>query len=391
MKRTLRNLAIALGLLGIILATAWFGTRPSPANRFQLGLKAAEQENWPEVLRQAEALKGRPDFASEVRLLQAIYLLKTDRPASALKELSTIEPVGQLRNPALLYAGEAFYRQDRLFDAEKLFATLASENPDSLPAHRWLAAVAYDSGNMNYAMDELAQVSRLSPTDFRPYILKGQILADLERFAEAATSYQTAASLSPPPNVLAEVLPALARAQIAVREYDPALQSLSTAPSDATNLALAAECHLGLGRPDEAREIIERAIALDANQPDVLKLHGRLELDAGRAESARQSLQKLVDLDPHDHTSRHELAQALRMLGQTTAAEEQSRLSTQSIDLKARLAALSLEAIARPRDAEVRTQMANLCEQLGRPLLAATWRKAANACNQAVPVQPAKN
>ncbi len=382
MNRTALKLAIAIGLVGIALVAIWFGTRPLPANRFRLGLNAAEHENWPEVLRQAEALKGKAEFASEARLLQAIYLLKTDRPASALKELSAIEPVGPLRSSALLYAGEAFYRQDRLFDAEKLFATLASENPDSLPAHRWLAAVAYDSGNMNYAMEELAQVSRLSPTDFRPYILKGQILADLERFAEAASSYQAAVSLKPPPNVLAEVLPALVRAQIAVREYSPALTTLSTAPDDAANLALAAECHLGLGRPDEARELIDRAITLDPNQPDVLKLHGRLELDAGRADSARRSLQKLVDLDPHDHTSRHELAQSLRMLGQTAAAEEQSRLSAQSIDLKARLAALTLEAIARPRDAEVRTKMANLCEELGRPLLAATWRKAATACRQ---------
>src|SRR2546426_4302207 len=111
----------AVVLVSATLASVWgwrSGSRHTPEELFQQGLLAVQNQDWPEVQRCANELKRDPKFAKEQHLLQGIYRLKTGSPAAALKEFQRLEPVGAVREPALLYAGEALYRLDRILEAE---------------------------------------------------------------------------------------------------------------------------------------------------------------------------------------------------------------------------------------------------------------------------------
>ena len=376
---------LGMGVLCVALAAGitWsLWPRVTPRDQFRHGLAALERGELVTVLRISRGLRSQPGYASEAHLLQGAYLLKRDQPADALNELAQVVPQGELREPALAVSGESMYWLGRFADAERLFATLAAERPENAEAHRWLAAIAYDLGAMKRAIDELDVVSRLKPGDFRPHILKGHILFDMERFHAAAAEYSLVIAGDPGPQVLAEVLPQLARAQMRERDYEAALNTLSRAERTAGTLALQAECAGSLGRAAEAWKLLADAQALDPDQRDTLLLDGRMQLDAGRPEKAVRPLRRAVELDPHDHESRYQLAQALGKLGKRAEADAELERVNESSALKTKLAKLNQDAIDHPRDAAVREQIAELCEQMGKSKLAATWKRAAAACRQ---------
>jgi tetratricopeptide (TPR) repeat protein len=322
-------LVVVLAIAGVTAWRFWPGT--PPATSVERGFDAIRDQNWSEVLRAADKLKGFPRFAAEEHLFRGISLLKANRPSAALKEFGQLEPVGEIREPALLFTGEALYRLDRLADAQRLFATLASELPGHVEAHRWLAAIAYDLGDMNRTMDEIDIVMRLAPDDYRPLILKGQMLFDTERFADAAAAYSQVVARHPPSAVLEEVIPMLARAQLEIRDYAAAWQALSSAPDSAETFALRAECQLSLGNAAAARQLLTEAQNRDPEQLDVLKLWGRMELDAGRPEAAVSAFRLVLEREPADHEARHQLAQALRLSGHSAEADAEARRSSQII------------------------------------------------------------
>ncbi len=379
----------AVVLVSAILAGIWGwrrGLRQTPEERFQQGLLAVQTQGWPEVKRCANELKRDPKFAKEQHLLQGIYHLKTGAPAAALKEFQRLEPVGTIRKPALLYAGEALYRLDRILEAEFMFVTLAAEHPEHADAHRWLAGIAHDLGDMNRSRDELKLLMRLEPSDYRPYMLQGQMHVDLEEYRGAVETYSKAEALHPPESVLAEILPEMARSQIQIREYAAARETLARAPRSALVSALDAECRLNLGDEPGARIQLEDALKRDPELSYALRLLGRLELDAGHPDVAIEPLRKVVELDRSDHESKHQLAQALRLTGKISEADAAARQAERTIEINHRLTELLRESIGSPEDAEIRERMAKLCDELGKPMLSAMWRKAALVCRQRLSV-----
>lgn len=378
-RKVIVGTVVALLVLVGLATWSWW-PQPSPHEIFDHGIEAAGRNDLPELLRSADRLQGREGYEWHEHLLRGLYCLKTDRPSEALVELKGLRPEGELRDTALLVAGEAMYRTDRLPEAQRLFATLTSEQPGHVEAHRWLAAIAYDLGAMNQAMDEMEIVIRLQPSDYRPYLLRGHILFDQERFAPAVKEYSQALATKPPENIRKELVVALARSQVKTREYAAALETLAHRDPTTQVLTLRAECHSGLGNAETAWKTIEEARRLKPDDLEVLRVLARLELDAGRPESAVTPLQRILDRDPHDYESRHELAQAFRLLGKTLEAETESHRAGETIELKRKLASLTIEAIQHPTDASLREQMAEICDVLGKRELAASWRKAAAAC-----------
>jgi len=379
------------GMAGIAIAAWLFWPVTTPDEHLQQGLQAVARQDWPEVLSAAGGLKGHVEFSAEEHLFRGIFLLKSGQPVRALREFSQFEPVGANRELALLSMGEAFYHLNRLQDARRLFVTLAAEQPGHLDTHRWLASIAYDLGDVNRAMDELDIVIRLAPEDYRPHLMKGEMLFDLERFSDAANEYSKAVVLPLPEAAKEDALLALGRSHLELREYSAALDALIRAPRRAGNLSLQAECHLSLGDAAAARDLLAEAQRLEPEQVEMLRLLGRMELDAGRLEPAVVALRKVLKQEPHDHESRHQLAQALRLSGQITEADAEAARSVRIIELKKTLSQFTLDAIAHPESSEVRQRMAAICDELEMPELAAMWRKAAAACRGAAAELPAMN
>lgn len=378
-------------VIAVVLATAigsglWWSSAASPRQQFQLGLDAVAKGDWEQVRRSADRLKDHADFAAQEHLLRGIFLLKIRRPEAALVEFAKFEPIGELREPALMFAGEAMYSLDRLAEAQRLFGLVASEHPGHVESHRWLASIAYDLGAFNQAMGELDIVLRLAPNDYRPHLLKGYMLTDTDQFASAIKEYTAALKSAPPESIAQEVLSSLASAQIQNREYSDAIETLAKAERTAQNLALQAECEMALGRPEAATELVTQIQAIDPDEPVMLKILGRLELDADRPAAAVKPLRQATAFNPRDFESRQQLAQALRLLGETAEADVEAKRAVQTMEQISQLSLLNQSAIERPTDVELRLQIADLCNQLGMKKLAVMWTKAAESCRRFAPL-----
>ena len=105
----------------------------------------------------------------------------------------------------------------------------------------------------------------------------------------------------------------------------------------------------------------------------------RMALDEERTPDALQTLQKLVDAEPTNHQALYEISLAYRRLGKETEAEEFLERRNAARGLFERLVELNKQAIKEPHNADVRIDLANVCDQLGKKELAAVWRDAAAA------------
>lgn len=379
---------ILTGLTVVVLASAilvWFGgsgASQSPEDLFQQGLRAAQNEDTLVLRSSADKLKGFPGFDNKQRLLEAIYQLKSGSPAIAVKEFQRVRPFGAAREPILRYAGEACYLLDHLLDSEVLFTRLAADNPGHAEAHRWLAVIARDLGDLNRSRRELEILIRLRPTDYWPHLLLGQMYMEQERYANAVKAYLKAEALHPPENALAELLTQLGRSQIQLREFAAAQKTLSRAPRSALVMALEGECLWSLDDEAGARKKVTAALERDPEQTHALFLLGQFELNAGRPEAAFKPLRRVMELDPVHSASRHQLAQALRLAGHLSEANEVASQADQITEIRGQLGILYVESFNRPNDAEIREKMAVMCDQLNQPQWATGFRKAAAVCRQ---------
>jgi thioredoxin-like negative regulator of GroEL len=142
---------------------------------------------------------------------------------------------------------------------------------------------------------------------------------------------------------------------------------------------LRAECFWGLGRTSEAQALLDEALKLNLKSPEILRLRARLHLESGEAKDAVPLLAELVAADRHDYASRTQFALALEALGQKKDAAEQRALGEQTRKLLDEMTRLTKRAMEQPQDAELRRQLATVCEKLEKWELAATWRSAADA------------
>src|SRR5262249_29166634 len=122
---------------------------------------------------------------------------------------------------------------------------------------------------------------------------------------------------------------------------------LAAAPGDPGLLAQQAHLEVVDGRPDRALQALDRAVAADPYRAQVIYQRGVVLRQLGRAEEARRDLDRAAALNK--------------------AGEALSNLN----DLAAKA----------PHDAEVRFRLGELCRDLGKTELAASWYRAALACD----------
>jgi tetratricopeptide (TPR) repeat protein len=376
-------LCLAVACLAAAGGSRWYYVT-RPAYRWQRGQEALRQNDWSgveEVARQLEA-SGEADRA---RLLRGEANYRHGRYADAVAELNQVRDEGDLRLRAVMLQGKCFLRLNLLREANRCFGFVVDQQPDNADAHRGLADLYYDLGDLNRAVSHLEQVARLVPNDGMPYRKIGLIDRDLELNADAANAYRAALLRELNPTVREEVRLELAEVLVKQHDYRVALDVLdrpAPAPQQSVRaMGLRAECLSGLSRSDEARDVLDRTLQRDSSDGFLLRLRGQMYLSDGQPEQAAALLEKAVSLDPQDDLSRYQLALAYsRMNREKDAAEQQARVK----EIRGRLellSRLSKEAMDKPWDAEVRLRLAEVCEQMSRANLAEMWRRAAAACS----------
>lgn len=387
-SRPLRSHPLFVLVAVLLLAAAYFLVprlldRGDPERSFQSALEGLERGD-PAAYRAAvPVLERQRGYEDHLSLLDGLLLLRSGRPEEALLRLKSVRRDGPLRREALRYSGEALYRLQRLAEAEAVLRTVTTRWPDDVDAHRWLAATYYDLGAYHFAIPELEQVIALDPADYRPHRLIGLMYRDFDKFGEAVPYYRRALELSPPPDVEQEIRRELAECLMGTLEYEEALEVLRETEPDALSEALAARCELTLGRRDAAEEHLARAQALDSADLAVLLLEAELELSDGEADKAVAILQEAARLYPFDPECRYRLAMALQAAKRNSESEAELARWNTLMDLSRRLTDLNEAALGDVQNAEIRRELASVCEQLGKPELAKMWRDSAAAIESA--------
>jgi tetratricopeptide (TPR) repeat protein len=387
-----RRFALAVILLLTLSGAALlaFREKQSAPARFTTVIEEIDRGDTSQAAAALKDFESRPETSDYAAIIDGALLLKGAAPQLALNRIAHIDPQGVKRRPALLVAAEAYYQLKRLVDAERLLTTLLVEQPNDVEAMRWLSAVYYDLGAFDAASSVLRRLSELAPDDYRPHRLLGLMNLDFEEYSEAATQYEESLRRSPPTAVRDEVLIGLGRSLIALRRYDDALSRLREASPSAESLALQARCELNLGRLAEARTILDSASDRNPEDREVLLLGSELELEARHNDRAIELLRRSLKLFPHDLQCRYRLATALQKNGDQEEAQAELKKWQEMNDLTKRLSDLNREAVAKPRDAAIRDELARICDELSRPELARMWRDAAAACRAQPPsIDPA--
>lgn len=111
----------------------------------------------------------------------------------------------------------------------------------------------------------------------------------------------------------------------------------------------------------------------------VLRLNADLATDEKRPRDAAGLYEQILIREPHDVGCRYQLALAMRELGDTLRYESEMEKVAASRSLLEQLTALSAKAMSQDRDVGVLSEIARVCDQLGKHELAKSWRLAAEA------------
>jgi Flp pilus assembly protein TadD len=368
-------------LLAGLAALGWRTySRALARQRYQRGLAAVAARDSAAIEQALSALEGISEYDTRCAYLRGALQLRRGELAAALDELNFAAADPDLHSRALVLIGEALYQAGQAGDAHRAWTSALRHDPAAVDAHRWLGVLYYDLGAMQDALTHLQHVAELDPGDARPHRLMGLIKKDFERFDDAIRHYQDALARDPKMPGVDEVLLELAESQAKLRSYEAALETLGRCPRTSQRLELESECLHSLGRTSEALARIEQALAAETSH-SAWMLKGTMLLENGQTDEAIPALQRAVEQSPKDYHARYKLVQALRLGGR---ADDASRESAVADELRAtweRFSQLNTSAITDPQNADLRYELGQLAEQLGRPELAQNWYRAAIALN----------
>lgn len=278
-----------------------------------------------------------------------------------------------------LVRGDAAYRLQMYPVAERELSAVIGADPESVEAHRLLAAMYYDAGVIPEAIRHLEETARLAPTDARPHRLLGLIHNDYERYTEAVDYYRESLRRSPEQVDRDDVLVELAACLVKLRRHREAMTTLDGCPSNDVADVLRAECLLAIGDRDGARGIVKRLLGTSPDDLGALVLAGEIELEDGDPQGALAPLERVVAKHPRDYVARLKIAQAYAGCGREADAEAARAEAERIRALRRTFADLHQEAWGSPGDADVRRRLAAMAAELDRPDLEQVWLEAAAA------------
>lgn len=385
-RRKLSLLVAGVLLVTMAVAAMWWHHTPSPEQVYRNGWDAMQRGDWPRVSACIQQLRGHPSSQDQVRILRGGLLLRTGHAASAIEELNRVPGDGTESERALLLLCESFYSLKMWMQAEAVAQEVLRRQTDEPEAHRWLGAIYFDLGAMSHSEEHLKKLAELRPQDYSPHRLLGLIHKDFERYREAIADYHAALERHPPEKVRREILVELAKSQMKHNDFVGASKSLELPwPAEAIEpRVLQAECLWSLGQKEVARQTLTKLQSEKPRDSDVLRLTARFAVDEGRPAEAIEPLRKIITADPYNDQALMELSAAYRRLGKEAEAEEFLERRNSARALMEEFVDLNKRAIKEPSNAQLRDQIAEKCDQLGKKELAVVWRDAARALREQV-------
>lgn len=377
-RRALLGACAAAAISIAIGGSLYFGFNRSQ-NEFQEALIALDQGDLNLARGYLRELKASQPDSPHARFVQGAMLLEKGYYDPALDELSQARQDPELETASLTLMGQAWCRLGRHVEAEAALQQVLKHEPDSVDAHRWLAASYYDLGLIDKAALHLQRTAQLAPADPRPHRLLGLMHKDFERYEDAIPLYEESLRRKSDQDGAAEIRQELAICQIKSRRYGDALKTLEQCPDSPEFEVLRAECHHGKGRAKTAKAMLERALAQEGDNLDGLLLRGTILLEEGDARAAIDAFQRAIKHHPKDYTAHFRLAQAYGNAGEQELSEGQQEIAERIRVIRHEFSQLHKTASKNPNNVDVRLRLAFLARELDRPDLAEVWLRSAAA------------
>jgi tetratricopeptide (TPR) repeat protein len=379
-----RGLGVAIGL-ALLAASGGLGLGLWWRGRPERHLAEAEQALDAGIPGAAAPWLDLPEATPATRdralVLRARAALALGRPAEAVGPLEQVDPRGPSAACAAFWKGRTLLAAGQTARAISWFRRGLNLRPDDAEALRWLAVAAYDLGARDDAVAALGAVTRLRPDDARAWRTLALIFKENEEYRRAVPCYERSLAHDPgQPRVrleLAEALVALGRHAEAERQ----LASCRGLVSEADRVVLLAQCLAARGDRTRSREVLDAALAEAPGHPGLLGRRAELDRAEGRLAEALARLDRALAGDPYNPAWLYHKGLVLGRLGRDAEAAAALARAAELNATLAELSELDQEASRHPEDPEVRYQLGRRCVLLGKPELAASWYRAALACD----------
>lgn len=288
-----------------------------PTSKFALfyyALAAMGVKDYQQALEGVNAALGRDPKWAEANILRAQVMMELGDPATGLKDLAAA--VSASPQDADLRTGYArlLVSSGRLDEAGKQFEILAKQHPENAGTQFALGLLATEAGQYNDAKLYFMKVLQLGERVAEAYYELGRVEELQDHFREARDWYarvnqEDERYLSAQVKV-GEMLagmgdyPAMTSHFVEVREEIP--------QSEITLYISEAEILSSRGRPQEAYQLLSKALEQNPDDKDLLYSRALIAEKLDRLDWLEQDLRRLIEADPNN-------GQALNALGYTLA------------------------------------------------------------------------
>jgi tetratricopeptide (TPR) repeat protein len=368
--------AVAVGGLAL-----WWGGRPE---RHLARAEAALGEgDWGEALGWLALPESMARTRDRALLLRARAAVEQGNLAGAVRALDRVDPQGQRAAEFAFWKGRTLYAAQQPMLAMTWFHTALERAAGNADAHRWLAAAAYDLGDRRAAIAALEAVIRLCPDDARAWRTLGLIYKENETDQRARVAFEAALARD-----LGRDRPAvqLELAEVLVRLGDVAgarsqLEACRGQVAEAPRADLVGQCCRLVGDRDGQRAAVDAGLMTAPDHPGLLTQKAAIDLTGGHPDEALGRLDRAIAADPFRSETVYQRALALKILGRPSEATHDFARAAELNRLWITMSDLNAKAAQDPHDADVRDRLGRLCVELGKPDLAASWYRAALACD----------
>ena len=268
---------------------------------------------------------------------QALTALRLGKAVSAERTLRSIQAARPGEVNSLRLLGAALLAQGKLPAAIEALESVVAKHPKFLLARVDLARAYHQDGRIQDARDALRQLVREAPALAPAWLAYGDVLFELEKYADARFAYDQARLSDPEHQRIEQATAALLAGQR--REAESAFREiLQRDASHIAALAGLAAIALGAGQTLDAERLLRHARGQTAHNPLILRGAVHAQLAAGRLLEAERTIRELLRIEPENPQNWVALGtvntRLLRQADALSAYEEAARLNPGEVALR---------------------------------------------------------
>jgi tetratricopeptide (TPR) repeat protein len=282
-------------------------------------------------------VEDRSQAALRAAYSEALAALRMGRAESAERQLRAIQAASPDEINSLHLLGLALLTQGKVTPAIERLERAVAAAPAFARARVDLARAYREDGRLDAARQELRRVLKEAPSLDAAWIAYGDVLVDLEKYADAKFAFEQARLLDPQRQRIEEATASFVAGdgQSAEGVFRDILKSDA---SHVASLCGLAAISLGAGNTRDSERLLRHALKQTAHSPLARRGLSHTLLAAGRLPEAETSTRALLKLEPENPQNWVALGSVytrlLRQADALAAYEEAARLNPTEVRLR---------------------------------------------------------